>query len=100
MSDDHAARLWFATATAAGMAAAPGLLAGGFPLLPLFMAVVGLACAAHRPSRVFVTDKLAEAFAHRAVDGLHRTLPALALLRLTRERRAVEGEHFGVDIGR
>ena len=82
MSDDHAARLWFATATAAGMAAAPGLLAGGFPLLPLFMAVVGLACAAHRPSRAFVTDKLAEAFAGSRIRSLIMVCGAILMIQI------------------
>jgi len=62
MSGDHAGMPWFGLALAAGLVAAPGLLAGGFPLIPIFLAVVGLACAAHPPSRLFVTAKMGRAF--------------------------------------
>ena len=64
------------------MAAAPGLLAGGFPLLPLFMAVVALACAAHRPSRAFVTDRLAEAFAGSRIRSLVIVCGAVLMIQI------------------
>ena len=74
--------LWFGLALTAGLAAAPGLLAGGFPLLPLFLAVVGLACVAHRPSRAFVTDKLGEAFGGGRIRSLVIVAGAILMIQI------------------
>ena len=82
MSDDHAGMLWFGWALAAGLAAAPGLLAGGFPLIPIFLAVVGLACAAHRPSRLFVTAKMGEAFNGSRVRSLIIVFGAILMIQI------------------
>jgi hypothetical protein len=82
MTKDHAGMLWFGLALAAGLAAAPGLLAGGFPLAPLFLAVVGLACAAHRPSRAFVTDKLVEACGGGRIRSLVIVFGAVMMIQI------------------
>ena len=80
MSDDHAAMFWFGLALAAGLAAAPGLLAGGLPLLPLFLLVAGLACSAHRPSRVFLMEKLDEAFSGSRIRSLIILVGAIMMI--------------------
>ncbi len=82
MSDDHAGMLWFGWALAAGLAAAPGLLAGGFPLIPIFLAVVGLACAAHPPSRLFVTGKMGQAFSGSRVRSLIIVFGAILMIQI------------------
>ncbi|HEY1073273.1 hypothetical protein [Brevundimonas sp.] len=75
MNDDHGrAGAWFGLALAAMLAAAPGLAAGGAPLLPLFLAGVGLACCLHGPSRRLVMDKALAVFSGPAA----RTLVLLA----------------------
>jgi hypothetical protein len=48
--------IWFGLALVAAVAATPALLAGGFPLLPLFLASFGLTCAIHGGSRALVID--------------------------------------------
>ena len=82
MAKDHAGMFWFGWALAAGLAAAPGLMAGGFPLLPLFLAVVGLACATHRPSRALVTDKLVEAFGGGRIRSLIIVVGAILMIQI------------------
>lgn len=82
MSDDHAGRLWFGWALAAGLVAAPGLLAGGLPLIPIFLAVVGMACSAHRPSRAFVTAKMDEAFSGSRVRSLIIVFGAVMMVQI------------------
>lgn len=42
--------VWLGFGLLAGLAAVPGLAAGGAPLLPLFLCGLSLACAAHEPS--------------------------------------------------
>lgn len=51
---DRTIFFWFGLALAALSAATPALLAGGFPLLQLFVAGVGLTCTAHAGSRSLV----------------------------------------------
>ncbi len=82
MAKDHAGMFWFGWALAAGLAAAPGLMAGGFPLLPLFLAVVGLACATHRTSRALVTDKLVEAFGGGRIRSLIIVVGAILMIQI------------------
>lgn len=82
MSDDHAVRLWFGLALAAGMVAAPGLLAGGFPLLPLVLVVAGLTCSAHRPSRLFLMEKLDEAFSGSRIRSLIIFFGAIMMIQI------------------
>tara|TARA_R110002167_G_scaffold189490_2_gene391624 strand:- start:473 stop:976 length:504 start_codon:yes stop_codon:yes gene_type:complete len=43
--------VWLGFGLLAGLAAMPGLAAGGAPLLPLFLCGLCLACAVHGPSR-------------------------------------------------
>lgn len=75
MNDDHGqTAVWFGLALTATLAVAPGLAAGGFPLLPLFLAGVGLACCLHGPSRRLVMDKALAVFSGPAA----RTLVLLA----------------------
>lgn len=82
MSDDHAGMLWFGLALAAGLVAAPGLLAGGFPLAPLFLGVVGLVCSTHRPSRMFATEKLDEAFSGNRIRSLIILVGAVMMIQI------------------
>lgn len=82
MTKDRAGMLWFGLALAAGLAAAPGLLAGGFPLPPLFLAVVGLACATHRPSRAFVMEKLGEVFSGSRIRSLVIVAGAILMIQV------------------
>ncbi|MNT20873.1 hypothetical protein D3C72_1561930 [compost metagenome] len=82
MTKDRAGMLWFGLALAAGLAAAPGLFAGGFALPPLFLAVVGLACAAHRPSRAFVTDTLGEVFSGSRMRSLVIVFGAILMIQI------------------
>jgi hypothetical protein len=46
--------IWLGLTLGLGMIAAPGVLAGGTPFLPLFLVCVGLACALHAGSRRLV----------------------------------------------
>lgn len=57
---NQGAMIWFGLAAAAGCLAS-ATLGGGLPILPLFLCGVGLICAAHRPSRRFVVEKVAAA---------------------------------------
>lgn len=82
MSDDHEVMLWCGLALTAGLVAAPGLLTGGFPLLPLFLAVVGMACSAHRPSRRFVMEKTGEAFSGSRIRSLIIVFGAIMMIQI------------------
>ncbi|WP_339932947.1 hypothetical protein [uncultured Brevundimonas sp.] len=53
--------VWLGLGLLAGLAAAPGLAAGGAPLLPLFLSGLCLACAAHEPTRTRVMKWIMEA---------------------------------------
>ena len=59
-----------------------GIAGRGFSLPPLFLAVVGLACAAHRPSRAFVTDKLGEAFGGGRIRSLVIVAGAILMIQI------------------
>jgi hypothetical protein len=54
--DDRKTPVWLGLGLLAGLAAVPGLAAGGAPLLPLILCGLFLACAMHRPSRARVMD--------------------------------------------
>lgn len=82
MFDDHADAHWLVLALLAGLAAVPGLLAGGIPLLPLFLAIAGLACAAHRPSRAFVLEKVQAAFSGSVLRTVAILTGALLMFQL------------------
>lgn len=55
--------VWLGFGLLAGLAAVPGLAAGGAPWLPLFLCGVCLACAAHPPSRAQVMAGIDRVFA-------------------------------------
>lgn len=80
MFDDDAA--WLVLALLAALVAVPALLAGGAPLLPLFLAMTGLACAAHRPSRVFALEKANAAFSGSALRTVAILTGALLMFQL------------------
>ena len=82
MADDRDVMVWFGLALAAGLVAAPGLLTGGFPLLPLFLVIAGLACSAHRPSRAFVTEALGEAFSGSRIRSLIIAFGAILMIQI------------------
>ncbi|MGO4687626.1 hypothetical protein [Brevundimonas sp. 2YAF1] len=82
MFDDQADRLWLSLALLAALTAAPGLSAGGVPLLPLFLALAGLACAGHRPSRAFVLEKTGVAFGGSALRAVAVLAGALLMIQL------------------
>jgi len=79
---DRDAFLWFGLALAAASAAAPGLLAGGFPLLLLFVAGTGLACAAHGGSRALVIAAALRLLSRGALRTTLVVLGALMLIQL------------------
>ena len=82
MPDDYEVMLWCGLALTAGLVAAPGLLTGGFPLLPLFLAVVGMTCSAHRPSRRFVMEKMGEAFSGSRIRSLIIVFGAIMMIQI------------------
>lgn len=82
MFEDHVDRLWLGLALLAALAAGPGLWAGGAPLLPLFLAVTGMACAAHGPSRAFVLEKAGAAFGGSALRTAAILVGALLMFQL------------------
>lgn len=55
--------VWLGFGLLAGLAAVPGLAAGGAPLLPLFLCGLALACAAHGPSRDRVMQMIGKVLA-------------------------------------
>lgn len=55
--------VWLGFGLLAGLAAVPGLAAGGAPLLPLFLCGLCLACAVHRRSRGLTMEMIGKVFA-------------------------------------
>jgi hypothetical protein len=55
---DRQTILWLGFGLLTGLAAVPGLAAGGVPLLPLFLSGLCLACAAHAPTRDRVMKRI------------------------------------------
>lgn len=79
---DRDTLLWFGLALVAAVAAAPALLAGGFPLLLLFVAGVGLACAVHGGSRARVIAAALRLLSRGALRTTLVVLGALMLIQL------------------
>lgn len=61
--DYRQAIVWLGFGLLAGLAAVPGLAAGGVPLLPLFLCGLCLACAAQEPSRTLVMRMIGKVLA-------------------------------------
>ena len=79
---DRAVFFWFGLALAAVSAATPALLAGGFPLLQLFIAGVGLACTAHAGSRALVIGAAMRLLSRGALRTMLVVLGGLMLIQL------------------
>lgn len=78
---------WLGLALAAASAATPALLAGGFPLLLLFIAGVGLACSAcsaHAGSRAVVIGAAMRLLSRGALRTTLVVLGRLMLIQLLR----------------
>ncbi|WP_374386917.1 hypothetical protein [Brevundimonas sp.] len=74
--------IWSGLALVAAMVATPALLAGGFPLLPLFFAGVALAGAAHSGSRALVIGVALRLLSGGALRTAVVVLGALMLIQL------------------
>lgn len=61
--DDRQKIVWLGFGLLTGLAALPGLAAGGGPLLPLFLCGLCLACAVHQPSRTRVMEGVGKVLA-------------------------------------
>lgn len=61
--DDRQSIAWLGFGLVAGLAAVPGLVAGGVPLLPLCLCGLCLACAAHRGSRALIVAMIGKLLA-------------------------------------
>lgn len=74
--------IWSGLALLAAIVATPALLAGGFPLLPLFFAGVALAGAAHSGSRALVIGVALRLLSGGALRTAVLVLGALMLIQL------------------
>lgn len=74
--------IWSGLALVAAMVATPALLAGGFPLLPLFFAGVALAGAAHSGSRAQVIGVALRLLSGGALRTAVVVMGALMLIQL------------------
>jgi hypothetical protein len=74
--------IWLGFALGLAMIAAPGVLAGGTPLLPLFLVCVGLACALHAGSRSLVLSATLRLISRGAFRTAIIVLGAVMLIQL------------------
>lgn len=74
--------IWFILAIAAALVAMPGVLAGGIPLLPLFIVCVGLACTLHSGSRRLVVSATLRLLSRGAFRSAIIVLGAVMLIQL------------------
>jgi hypothetical protein len=74
--------IWLGLALGVAMIAAPGLLAGGTPLLPLLLVCVGMACALHAGSRRLVESTTLRLMSRGALRTAMVVLGAVMLFQL------------------
>lgn len=74
--------IWLGLTLGLAMIAAPGVLAGGTPLLPLFLVCVGLACALHAGSRRLVERATLRLMSRGALRTAIIVLGAVMLIQL------------------
>ncbi len=74
--------IWLGLTLGLAMIAAPGVLAGGMPLLPLFLACVGLASALHAGSRGLVVNTTLRVMSRGALRTAIIVIGAVMLFQL------------------
>ncbi|MBB3872354.1 MAG: hypothetical protein KYX67_08605 [Brevundimonas sp.] len=79
---DRDGLIWFGLAITAALVAMPGVLAGGLPLLPLFLVCLGLACTLHSGSRRLVVSATLRLLSRGALRTAVIVLGAVMLIQL------------------